>query len=473
MQITRDVIDQITQPNKISSTAIALKGSLKLFIATFHFHIYGRNFIFKPFHEEIIKELQAIVFGEGDKKNLIINLIPRYGKSSIVQYFTAWGFALNPKSNFIYTSYSDNLVLGFSDRIRQVMTSDLFEKLYGLEFSKTEDSKRKWAIKEGGGMYAASQGGAITGFGAGDIGDDYAGALIIDDPIKPEDARSELMREKAISYFEETLANRLNNPQKTPIIIIMQRLHLNDLCGHLIENEKENWNVLTYPAYNEDTQECIWPEKHDAKFFESLRVRNPYYFYSQFQQQPIAGGNAIFRKEWFNYYDNLPDLDRIVQSWDTAFKKGAMNDYSVCSTWGIVNTQFGDKYYLIDIFRGRIDYPELKKKFIELQSKYNPYQILVEDKASGQSLIQDLKKDGNSRLHPVKVDSDKETRASATTGLFDNGCVFFPRESNFINSLMGEMMQFPNSKHDDQVDSVVQFLNWANKPKQKVQAFSF
>jgi hypothetical protein len=282
-EINKQTIDLLLSYENINTSRLLLKRSLKHFIAVFHFYLTGKQFIFKKFHKEIIKELELVVFGEAEKKNLIINIVPRFGKSAIAQYFTAWSFALNLSSNFIYTSYSDNLVLSFSDKIKDIIESDLFKKLYNLSLSDSESSKRKWSIDGGGGLYASSQGGSITGFGSGVISDEYGGALIIDDVIKPEDAKSEVMRQKAISYFNETLSNRLNNPKKTPIIIIMQRLHLDDLCGYLTREDKDNWKVLCYPAYNEETKESIWEEKYNSEFFEKLKRQNPFYYYSQFR----------------------------------------------------------------------------------------------------------------------------------------------------------------------------------------------
>ena len=471
--ITKEIISQITTPDRINSTRVLLRGSLKHFIEIFHFHLCGKQFVFKPFHLLIIKELEDIVFGRAEKKNLIINLIPRYGKSIIAQYLTAWSYTINSTSNSIYTSYSDSLVLSFSDRIRSVIESDLYNKLFKLTFSKTEDSKRKWTLEQGGGLYAAAQGGAITGMGAGVSEDEFGGMLIVDDAIKPEDAKSEIMRAKSISYFAETLSNRLNNPKKTPIIVIMQRLHQDDLCGYLQREEPQNWKVLTIPAYNEETKECIWEEKHSSDFFETLKRQNPFYYYSQFQQQPIAGGNSIFRNEWLsNYYDELPDFSRVIQSWDTAFKKGAENDFSVCLTFGVRSSQFGETYYLVDMWRGKVEYPDLKRKFAQLQEIYKPSEILIEDKASGQSLIQDLRGAGNNKLVAIKVDADKETRANAITSILDNNRLFLPRDASWLQTLRGEMLQFPNGTHDDCVDALTQALNHLNKPRTKIMGFS-
>ena len=180
---------------------------------------------------------------------------------------------------------------------------------------------------------------------------------------------------------------------------------------------------------------------------------------------------AVFRAHEISYYDNLPQFDTVIQSWDTAFKANTQSDYSCCTTWGEKKTQFGSHYYLIDVWRGRVEYPQLKAKFIDLQNRFNPYIILVEDKASGQSLLQDLKQAGNNKLRAVKVDTDKISRATAPSAMFESGCVFLPRESNWLSEFIDEMLTFPNCDHDDQVDSMNQALNHFNKPKGFIGVF--
>lgn len=305
----------------------------------------------------------------------------------------------------------------------------------------------------------------------GNVGDEYAGALILDDPLKPQDAKSEIVRKKSIEYFEETLANRLNNPKKTPIIIIMQRLHEEDICGHIINTQGDDWQIITIPAYDEDKEESIWPEKYDKEFFQKLKERNPSYFYAQFQQKPVSIENAIYDISKINYVSELPQFDKILQSWDTAFKIGKENDYSACTTWGIKKTQFGENYYLIDVFRERLEYPQLKAQFIALQNKYNPYMILIEDKASGQSLLQDLKKAGNNRLKAIKADTDKVTRSTAPSDMIYNGQVFILEGKSWLADFKSELITFPNGKHDDQVDSMNQALNFLNKPRGFIGVF--
>ena len=189
------------------------------------------------------------------------------------------------------------------------------------------------------------------------------------------------MRNKVISYFDETLMNRLNNPQKTIIVVIAQRLNQLDICGHIERSYPEKFKILGFKTLDEDKNISIWPEKHPVKDLLKIKNLNPFYFYSQYQQEPIIAGGTILRQAWMKYFESLPEFYKIIQSWDTAFKTGEHNDYSVGTTWGVKNTQFGDYYYLINMFRGKLEYPQLKAKIIELNDQYSPSEILVEDKA--------------------------------------------------------------------------------------------
>jgi len=459
-------IDQLTSLKHIASTRVLLRGSLKYFIAIFHKHLTSKEFVFKQFHKEIIQQLESIAFGTAEKKDLIINIVPRFGKSLIMQYFVAWSFAINPKSNFIYTSYSDNLVLSFSDRIRAVLNSELFQALFNIKFSKSEDSKRKWTTEDGGGIYAAAQGGSVTGFGAGGLEDEYAGGLIIDDPIKPMEAKSELMRQKSIDYFEQTLSNRLNNPNKTPIIIIMQRLHIDDLCGYLKRNYPDKFTILTYPAYNEEIGESIWPEKYDVDFFEKLKITNPFYFYSQFQQEPITLGGNIIKGEWFKYYRELPTLKRVFITADTAQKIKQSNDYSVFGVWGVADNGL----YLVDMLRGKWEAPDLKQQALGLWNRFKVVDdvacagFYIEDKTSGTGLIQELQRHGLPII-PLQrgKGEDKLTRLQGVLDYIYAGKVFLPESRvDIVNPFLAECEAFTRDdshKHDDQVDVMVDAIN--------------
>ena len=240
------------------------------------------------------------------------------------------------------------------------------------------------------------------------------------------------------------------------------------MCGFIEDNYKEDFKILKIPALNEDTNKTIWPEKHTSKDLLKIKNLNPFYFYSQYQQEPIIAGGTILRQAWLKYFESLPEFYKIIQSWDTAFKTGEHNDYSVGTTWGIKKSQFADDYYLINMFRGKLEYPQLKAKIIELNNQYNPSEILVEDKASGQSILQELKQSGLGKLKPVKVDKDKESRVHSITALFESGRVYFDKNANYLSDLIGELISFPNGSHDDIVDSISQALNYLNRPKKQV-----
>lgn len=476
MPLDREKIESIiNDPIKRKSIAIILAGDFHLFIKYVHFAINESYFTFKPFHMTIIKKLEDIEFGKNKKRNLCLCLPVGSGKSLLVEYFIAWSFCRSINKAYLYTSHSQTNIMKLSREIKEMFEHEFISTLFGMKLKQDERSKINWSFENAmnrTGLVAKPTGAGLTGADAGHRGiEGFSGACIVDDPMDIEKRNSEVALGDVISFYSNKLSTRRRTPT-TPFVLIMQRISLKDLVAYIKENELDDYDIVEIPALTQEG-ESFWPEMFPKEELEKIKRINPEKFYSQYQQNPIAGGNAIFKREWFKYYDQLPECSQIIQSWDTAFKKGADNDYSVCSTWGIIKTQFGDNYYLIDLWRGKVEYPQLKSKFVELQNKYNPMSILVEDKASGQSLLQDLKQAGNRRLKPVKVDSDKETRAHAVTALFEGGSVFFPKNSNFMDPVIDELLQFPNGDHDDSVDSITQYLNHANKPKANIVAFDF
>ena len=439
-----------------------LESRFDLFVRYFFKKETGREFLWNWHLNDICDALTKVYTGE--TKRLIINIPPRYGKTEIVKMFCAWGFAMEPQSNFIYTSYSDRLVLDCSSSIRTLVKSEAFQEFWDIDISTDTDSKRLWRTNSRGGFYAVSTGGSITGWGAGIMEPGFGGILICDDPIKADDVYSKILREKGIRYYTNTLLSRLNN-RETPIVIIMQRLHEEDLTGYVLKEEIGDWTVLKLPVISNDGKP-LWEYKHNVDDIVRLK-RNRFTFSGQYMQEPSPIEGGVFKAESIQYYEEIPEFDRVVQSWDTAFKKGEENDYSVCTTWGIKPNQFGDYFYLIDLFKGKLEYPELMEKFIELQGVYNPFKVLIEDKASGQSLIQSLGRIGNKNLVPIKVGADKQTRASTASGLIQN--TYFPKNASWMPDLLDELLMFPNAAHDDQVDSLVHFLNWTIKPKKEMR----
>ena len=220
-----------------------LSASLERFIKFFHWYMYRQEFEVREFHRLIIRKLEDIAFGRAEKRNLVINIPPRFGKSTIMKYACAWSYLINPRSNCIYTSYSDDLVNSFSKDIRAIISSEAFKVLTGIELDRAKTGADYWATKDGGGFRASPMGGSITGYGAGIAGSGFGGWLLIDDPLKASNVKSQAELQNCIDYYTNTLKSRCNNQKETPIVVIMQRLALEDLTGYVTESEKDDWDV--------------------------------------------------------------------------------------------------------------------------------------------------------------------------------------------------------------------------------------
>lgn len=408
-------------------------------------------------HELICQKLEAVYRGE--IKRLIINMPPRYSKTELaVVDFISWCLALNPDCEFIYTSFSATLAANYSAITRDIVGSDWYQGMFVTRLQADASAKHHWKTAQGGVVYSSGAAGTITGFGAGKMREGFGGALIIDDPHKPDEVTSDVMRQNVIDWFQNTIQSRLNS-RDTPIILIMQRLHEDDLSGFLLNGGTgEHWEHLCLPAIN-DSGEALWSEKHDIDELRRMESKNAYTFAGQYMQRPAPLGGGIIKDAWWKYYrpEALPPVKRYIHSWDTAFKAKDHNDPSSGQVWAECENGF----YLIDRINRRMEYPELKRAVMQLHDKHRANTILVEDKASGQSLIQDLRQT-TLPVVPIKVDTDKVTRAFAVTGLIESGRVFLPEYTDWVSDFIGQMSQFPNGKHDDDVDAMTQALNYLN-----------
>lgn len=318
---------------------------------------YNRKFVIGEHHRLICEALDRVLRGEITR--LIINIAPRYGKTEVaVKNLIANGLALNPAAKFIHLSYSDDLALDNSEEVRDLVNHEAYQVLFPeVQVKKGSDAKKKWYTTAGGGVYATSAGGQVTGFGAGHVDSDeaadlnefmtdieqkqgFAGALIIDDPIKPEDADSELKRTRINARFDSTIRNRVNS-RKTPIILIMQRLHEEDLCGHILANEPDVWTVLSLPSIKADGT-ALWPFKHTLEELEEMERIDPITFGRQHRQnpQPIAGR---LYKSFKTYTELPPGAVRRKAVIDTADEG---TDF-LCS---IVYTPLRTGYYVLDVY---------------------------------------------------------------------------------------------------------------------------
>lgn len=459
--------------------SIILRRDFELFIDLFHYEITKENFIFKPFHLNIIKALENLVYNdrESSKKNLVISIPPRWGKSALVKYAIAWFYCINKNCNNIYTSYSDILVLKFSEEIRRIVESDLYRKLFGLSLELDAKSKRRWKIKDGGEMYASSMGGTITGMGAGlTDGNEFGGALVIDDPLKAIDFKSTIERQNCIDYYNETLKTRLNNMEKTPIILIMQRLHQEDLVGYIEKNEIDEWNIIEVKALDEETNIAAWPEKMSSERLLRIRETNPFTYYSQYQQSPIQLGGSLIRTEWFKRYREPKERYRQMYIvCDTAFSTKQSADNSAFMLVGI--TEENDMY-LLDLYVNKMDFIDLKNTllnfFRKAQERYRMYNsisdIFIENKASGMSLIQELRHERLpvSELYPTHYSrelkkeqtTDKYTRYLEVSSDIANGYVYIPEQSDWVLDFLAECESFDGlgTYRDDRIDCLIYAL---------------
>ncbi|MDR0774154.1 MAG: phage terminase large subunit [Rickettsia sp.] len=422
-------------------------------------------------HIELIAEyLQAVQ--KGDIKRLIINMPPRSLKSVCIGVaWPAWILGHDPTKRIMSASYSQVLSVKHSLDCRFVLTSDWYSQVFPKTvLSKKHNQKSKFMTKDNGFRFATSVGGSATGDG-GDI-------LIIDDPHNPSQINSPKMRKRVVEWFEQTFVTRLNNKNTGAIVLVMQRLHEEDLSGHLLLNSN-SWHHLKIPAMaKRDQVYSIKNYKYQyvkgdilhgfrdnpeylIKLEQEIGIHN---YAAQYLQEPIANNCILLNMEDISFYESLHSIfDYFVQSWDTAIKISENADYSVCTSWGILDK----RYYLVSMFRQKLTYPELKSQVEKLAKKYCPRYILIEDKASGQQVIQDLRLDGVVNIVAIKPKLDKITRFSSVLTLFQSSAVALPKQSAFNTTLLNELLSFPHCKNDDIVDSVSQFLNFIKKQSNK------
>jgi len=406
-------------------------------------------------HRVLIERLEEVESGK--IKRVMVFMPPRHGKSLTAScLFPAWFLGRNPTKSVIAASYGADLAEDFGRRTRNLMGDPLHSAIFPeCRLSADSAAQRRFDTTAGGSYYAVGRGGAVTGRGA-DL-------LLLDDLLKDsEEARSETIRRSMHDWLQHVAYTRL--APGGAIVIIQTRWHDDDLAGRLLrEHANENWQVIDMPAIAEvddefrKVGEALWPEKFPVEVLKSIRSAiGGAAWDSLYRQQPSAAEGAVFKREWWRFFKEQPVCKRIVQSWDTAFKAGAENDFSVCTTWGV--TQSG--YYLLWVWRDRVEFPELKRRMSWLADQWKPSQILIEDRASGQSLIQELRHSTRLPIIPIKVDTDKLARAQSVTPLIEAGRVFLPESAPWLNDFIDELAAFPKGTHDDCVDSVTQALNY-------------
>lgn len=403
---------------------------------------------------------------------LAIALPPRSLKSIIVSVaLPAWLLGHNPALEIVCASYGQDLADKLSADCRRIMLTPWYRRLF-LSTRLEKQALGDLVTTAGGKRYATSVGGTLTGMGA-DV-------IIVDDPMKPDEALSDVERAKANAWARHTLFTRLNKKSDDRIVIVQQRLHEDDMIGHV--REIAGFELISFAAIALDDEvhaiqtpfgtltharkagEALHPEREPLAVLEKQRaLLGTEFFAAQYLQSPTPPGGGMVKTAWFNRYDlaQKPALIRTIQSWDCASKASQLADHSVCTTWGVT---FKKEIFLLHVFRARLEYPELKRKVRDMAEQFRAGVVLIEDTSAGVQLNQELQREGFARIEAVKPKGDKAMRMAAQTPTIEAGRVFIPRDAPWLPDYLHELAMFPRGRFDDQVDSTSQALAFIGTP---------
>lgn len=463
------------------------------------FFKYRQNMKFKVnWHHRLISDVVQDVI-EGKRKNVVINVSPGSSKTELVIInFIARGIAINKKARFLHLSYSDDLALLNSQTARDIILSDEYQRLWPVKISEDTKSKKRWNVmidgKLGGGVYATSLAGQITGFRAGHMEPGFQGAILIDDPLRPEDAFSKTKLNAANRKLLTTVKSRKANPE-TPIVIIMQRIAENDPTGFIKQgNLGDDWTHVVIPSvideayvssldpkyqklverdskerfsywpYKEPIRELLQMERGEGQDQTGGRISR-HVFASQYQQNPVAIGGNLIKGEHFSRYTVTPKINYRKIFADTAQKTAERNDYSVFACYGEGDD---NKLYLLDQIRGKWEAPELKRRAIEFWNKHNAKdmnndlgqlrEMVVEDKSSGTGLIQDIQFTQQIPIVGIERVKDKLTRVMDVLSYIEASLIAVPTQAAFTSDFIAECEAFTadgSHAHDDQIDPLI------------------
>lgn len=431
----------------------------------------GRTYHSAPYVEAIFYQLSRVASGEITR--LVINVCPRHYKSTIVSIvMVAYYLGLDPTRKILVVSYAKELAVELHNATRDLMQSDFYKWVFpNTKIRAGKNTEEKFKTTQNGGRMAASLGSSVTGFGA-DL-------IICDDLMKPEDALSDKMREKANAYVQHTLLSRLEDKKHGAMILVQQRLHPLDTTGMV--QEMGGWQHLKLQAiattdesipigggkfFKRKAGEALDPKREDLDTLKKIRFEaGEMTFSAQWQQEPVLPGGNLLKLEQFKRYDALPPrhrIDYIAQSWDPAVTAADTSDYSVCTTWAVV----GDKYYLIHVFRMKLDFADLEKAVERLVVKYQPRFTVFEGSHGGRALYSKFRdspycrvfRGGPTVFRYLTPKASKVERAAVESVKIEQGRVYLPKQADWLESFETEIVQFPNARYDDQVDSMVQFL---------------
>lgn len=443
----------------------------------------GYSFLLAAFHKKVLAAFQAVI--DGKIKDLLILLPPRHGKTEMAKAFCTMGFAQNPAAEFIYGCSDKQLALDCSSSVRNTIKSAEFKKFWNINIRIDADAKSLWKTEEGGGFWAGSFGSPIVGYAAGKHpnalrGSQYkfGGAAIVDDPLKEQDRFRIIERERAINFFRDTLPFRMNDIRTTPRVVFMQPLHPEDLGQHIKKNCPE-FTVIELPALDSDNN-VLCPEMYNYDDLMELKGKTSNEAWmSKFMLTPISMGGNILKTSYLKYYKELPFLKHRWIVVDTAQKTEERHDYTVFQCWG---KGYDGGIYLIDQFRGKLEYKDLKQRFKDFWNKHNSVEnydlrkygylkaAYIEDKSSGTQVIQETQAEGNIPVVAVQRNRSKYERAvDVCLPKLEAGYIFIPDEAPFCQDLKDEMESFTGQEDskasilkldkkktwDDQVDCLI------------------
>ena len=412
---------------------------------------------------------------QGEYKRLLITVPPRHLKSICTSVaLPAFILGHDPTQKAIVASYGADLATKHAGDFKQIVEAEWYLKLFpAMDKAPLKNTSLQYTTKDQGLRYAVSLGGSVTGFGAD--------MLIIDDMMKAQDARSEVEREKTKDYYDQTLFSRLNDKSNGSIIAIQQRLHEDDLAGYLLE--EKGFHHLNLPSIAQEPQtihiganklirrktgDILFPERESQEVLAKIQHEiGTYTFSAQYLQNPTPIDGARINWGEVATYDHNPDptaYQFVVQSWDTAMSAEKTSDYSACLTWG-----YRDGFWdLIDVYRAKLDYRDLEAKVRAMNQSYGVNLIIIENAATGKILLQNLRANGFSHVKGYTPRIDKLTRFEAEMAKMMSGNYRIPDTAPFLLAFKRELSSFPNSKYDDQVDALSQFLHWSGSRKGQV-----
>ena len=420
--------------------------------------------------DAISDHLQAVV--DGDIKRLIINVPPRHSKSiSVAVALPAWTWTRDPAKKFLFASYSASLSIRDSTKCRRLIDSPWYQAHFGDKFHLSGDMNQKSRFENSHNGYrlSTSVAGSLTGEG-GDI-------IVLDDVHNVVEADSAKVREGVLDWWDQAMQTRLNDPRLGAFVVIQQRVNERDITGHILANELgDEWDHLMLPARYEighptptrsslgftdprtKEGELLWPERFGEKEMSNLeRSLGSYAAAGQLQQRPSPKGGGILKASWWVPWESedLPEVEYVLQSYDTAFESKESSSFSARTTWGVFRHHGAMCAIVLECWYDKVSYPDLRKMAQEAYDDWEPDAVLIEKKASGQSLLQDLRMAGIPVL-AYSPDRDKEARAHASSALLEDGRIFFPSSRKWAKDLIDICAAFPAHPNDDVVDTCTQ-----------------